>query len=376
MSVDKRLLSKVYDMKKRVLGNAATDLNTLEHKLNEYETRRKDVMNTENIGAGLEAYRPNLYKDELYSQIANDQETLISKLPWSHGDGMQTGSVDVTIKGETDDFVLSTEPTGNAEFYAGLVANTTMATWRVSIPIKLYTQKLFVSRELVNKSTDENLLESVKQQIMSSARRTIDKLIINGDNTATSQNINTAGAAPTAGSYFLGVETSIRKEGIENGIITDTTLARSTLYKMKDVIARYASRTWDLMRVLPYRIYSKLQQFSEYSTMDAIGNLATNRNAVFNQAEGIMAYVTETFPQLTNSDAKVSATTSNNTKGSLALLYKPAVQYAFWKEMFLSITHETAEGFFIDAAIEFGSTIVNGEAGLDNSVAVAWNITL
>lgn len=115
---------------------------------------------------------------------------------------------------------------------------------------------------------------------------------------------------------------------------------------------------------------------SEYSTIDVIWNMATNQNNWLRQAEWIEAYVTENFPNLTDSTGRINATSSNNTLGSLALLYKPAVQYAFWQAMYLWNPFETFAGFFWDAGMYFGSTVTNQEAWLDKSIALGANITI
>lgn len=375
-ALDERLLQKTYELKKKF--DSTLDLKSFEQKLNDYEAKRKDVMNTTNTGWGLEAYRNDLYVDELYSQIASDKQTLISKLPWSHGDWLMTWDVEVTIKWETGNFQLATEPTGSWQVFGdSLVANTEMATWRVTIPIKWLTQQIFISRDLVTKSTDERLLETIRERIISSARRTIDYILINGDSTTTSQNINAAWGSPSSTNAYYGYSSSIRKEGIDNGVVGSGTYSRTnTLLPMLNLIDRYASVSEDLLWVMPYTMWNKTKMLSEYSTIDVIWQMAGNVNANLKQVEGIEAYVTENFPNLTDTNGKTNVTSSNNTKGSLAIFYKPAVQYGFGQAMYLGNPFETFAGFFWDAGIYFGSTVTNEEAGLDKSTALGANITI
>ena len=52
-------------------------------------------------------------------------------------------------------------------------------------------------------------------------------------------------------------------------------------------------------------------------------------SGVLSKVWGIDKLVARDFPALTNTSGLVDATAGNNTKGSFAVIWKPAVQYGF-----------------------------------------------
>lgn len=68
------------------------------------------------------------------------------------------------------------------------------------------------------------------------------------------------------------------------------------------------------------------------------------------------------FPALTTATGVISATASDNVKGSFAVLWKPAVQYGYGQPMEIEITKVAGRGYVLTATAEFGFTIVNDDS--------------
>jgi len=377
--LDPRLWEVVGKLK--MATDKTTDLSALEAKLEEYEVRKKEykkkanVMSSSETGAWAELVRSNLYVDELYSQIASDEASLIGKLPWSHGDNHRAASISVSIKGEVGKFTNATEYQTTDSFYDGWTATTNMATARLTLPLKTLENKIGLSIEDVQYAVDENLLETVKKQIVLAARNTIDDVIINGDS-ATSGNINYVGWTPTSTNAYLSYDNSIRELGISNTIVGSGTFSRTNNFlTMLNKIDRYANKTSDLLWVMSNTMYNKANFLSSYSTQDVYWPQASVFTGRVKSFEGIEAHATEHFPNLTQSDGKINATSGSNTLGSFALLYKPAIQYAFWIPMRIFVS-ERAKGFLIETNMSFGFNTANETAGLDKTVWLSANVTV
>jgi hypothetical protein len=71
------------------------------------------------------------------------------------------------------------------------------------------------------------------------------------------------------------------------------------------------------------------------------------------------------FPTFTDADGKISTTAADNTKGSFAVIWKPAVQYGYGQPMEIEITKVAGRGYVLTATAEFGFTIVNNETNVN-----------
>ena len=79
---------------------------------------------------------------------------------------------------------------------------------------------------------------------------------------------------------------------------------------------------------------------------------------------------------MTNTSGLVDGTAANNTKGSFACIYKPAVQYGFGSPLKLYLSEKPGHGYEIVATMDFGFAIANSVAGLGKTVGLGINVTL
>jgi hypothetical protein len=109
---------------------------------------------------------------------------------------------------------------------------------------------------------------------------------------------------------------------------------------------------------------------SEVITMDKFGPNATIVAGVLAKAFGIDILVARDFPALTNTSGLVDGTAANNTKGSFACIYKPAVQYGFGQPVKLYLKECPGKGYEIIATMDFGFAIINNIGGTGLTVGL------
>ena len=77
--------------------------------------------------------------------------------------------------------------------------------------------------------------------------------------------------------------------------------------------------------------------FDEVITVDKFGSQATINSGVLAKVWNIDKITARDFPALTTATGAVSETTEQNTKGSFAVIYKPAIQYGFGQPLEIDV---------------------------------------
>lgn len=334
------------------------------------ETKANEVMHTTNTGFWKEVVPVNVLLDPALDMLPQ-YSSLINLFPWNHGNNMPI-SAKVPVIGEADLF------TGNSEWTTWAVsftpANNWPVTWEVTISQGQFIFTVALSyREVEYSAVDIEAI--VKERINRSAGRTIDALIINADDTASaSGNIN---GTYTGSPYFTQQASGIRKAGIANTAVSVGALTAGQLLAVKNVIdAWYQADLNNLLYIMPANVYNKALALSEVITMDKFWPNATIVQGVLAKAFGIDILVARDFPALTNTSGLVDATPTNNTKGSFAIVYRPAVQYWFGQPLKLYLQEKPGHGYEITATMDFGFAIINGVAWLGNTVGMWVNVTV
>lgn len=334
------------------------------------ETKANEVMHTTNTGFGAELIPTNVKLDPALDMLPK-YSSLINLLPWNHGNNMPI-SAKVPVIGEADLF------SGNSEWTTGAYSITPAkegpATGEVTITQGQFIFTIALSYREVEYSVAD-IEAIVKERINRSAWRTIDALIINADDTASgSGNVNgTYSGSP----YFTQQDNGIRMIGIANTWVSVGTFTSASLLAVKNVIdAWYQADLNNLLYIMPANVYNKALALSEVITMDKFGPNATIVQGVLAKAFGIDILVARDFPALTNTSGLVDGTSANNTKGSFACIYKPAVQYGFGSPLKLYLKECPGKGYEIIATMDFGFAIINNVAGTGLTVGLGINMTL
>lgn len=335
----------------------------------EEEKKANEVMNTGASNFGTELIPTNVMWDPLLDLVGN-YSMLLPLLPWNHGNNMAISEI-VPIVWEADMFQWNTEWTT----WAGSLtpANNGPMTDKVTIVQGQYITTVDVSKRELNYATDR-LEAIIRERVNRAAARTIDAVILNGD-TATSGNVN---GTYDSDAYYAQADNGIRKVGIANTAVSVWTLKADSFLAVKaELWAWYQSDLNNLLFIAPSSVYNKAMLIDQVITIDKFGPNATISTGVLAKVFNIDLLVARDFPALTDSTGKVDGTTtSNNTKGSFACIYKPAVQYWFGQPLEIEVGRVLWKGIKIVATFEFWFAIANEKAGLWKTVALWVNVTV
>lgn len=334
------------------------------------EAKANEVMHTTNTGFWKETIPVNVLLDPALDMLPK-YSSLINLLPWNHGNNMPI-SAKVPVIGEADLFA------GNSEWTTGSASITPANNWPVTGEVTITQGQFIFTVALSYREVEYSVVDIeaiVKDRINRSAWRTIDALIINADDTASaSGNIN---GTYTGNPYFTQQTNGIRKVWISNTAVSVGTFTSASLLAVKgEIDAGYQSDLNNLLFIAPSNVYNKMLALSEVITMDKFWPNATIVAGVLAKAFGIDILVARDFPALTNTSGLVDGTSANNTKGSFACIYKPAVQYGFGSPLKLYLSEKPGHGYEIVATMDFGFAIANSVAGLGKTVALGINMTL
>lgn len=332
------------------------------------EQKANEVMHTTNTGFGAELIPQNVVLDPALDLLPK-YSTLINMLPWNHGNNMPI-SAKVPVVWEANLFSGNTEwttwPCGSTP------VNMWPATWEVTIIQGQYIFSVAISYREVEYAVAD-VIAIVRDRINRSAWRTVDASIINSDSASTG-NIN---GTFVSTAYYAQNPAGIRKVGIANGAVSVGALTSGSLLSVKSVIdAGYQADLNNLLYIMPANVYNKALGIAEVITMDKFGPNATIVTGILAKAFGIDVFVARDFPALTDATGVVSATSSDNTKGSFACLYKPAVQYGWGQPVRLYLKECPWKWYEIIATMDFGFAIANNIAGLGKTVGLWVNVTL
>ena len=334
------------------------------------EQKANEVMNTGASNFGAELIPTNVLADPLLDMLGS-YSRLLPLLPWNHWTNMAI-SERVPIIWEAKLFQWNSEWTTGA--WSLTPANNWPITDSVVISQWQFITTVDVSDRELTYATDR--LESIiRERINRSAGETIDALIINADDTASaSWNINWT---YTGDPYFVQQTNGIRKVWIANTGVNVWTLTSASYLSVKNVLdERYQGELSNLLFIEPANVYNKSLALSEVITSDKFWPNATISAGVLAKIWNIDILVSKHFPALTDATGVVSWTASDNTKGSFACIYKPAVQYGFWKPLQIEVWRVLWKGIKIVATMEFWFAIVNNKAGLWKTVWLGINTTV
>lgn len=360
-------------MKKLLMG--AKDLFNISYDEKDFEkeveTKANETMHTTNTNFGSELIPTNVLLDPMLDLLPN-YSRFLNLFPGNHGTNMPV-SAKVPIIGEADLFEGNSEWTGASDM--DLAAKKMgPGTDDITIVQGQFILQTNISRRELNYAP-ERLEAIVRERINRAAGRTIDAVVVNADDTASgSGNVNgTYSGSP----YFTQQDNGIRMIGIANTAVNVGTLDAWSFLDVVSVLSEgYQSDLDNLVFIMPSNVYLKTLQLDEVITQDKFGPAATIASGVLAKIWNIDIVTERDFPALTNSSGLVDATSGNNTKGSFAVVWKPAVQYWFGQPLEIDLFKVPGKGVRLVATMEFWFAIVNSKAGLGKTVWLWVNVTL
>lgn len=355
-------LKKIADVVKAI-GDVATKDEVVEEE-------KAGVINTAETNHGKEIVRLDEQSHTLLDLIPTFSR-LLPLLPWNHGTNMAMQER-LPMIGKADKFSVNTEWTsGNTSFTASATKPKTSEVTIVQgqLILEIPVSKREANYEFVNL---ENIL---RNRIAQSFAETIDSILINADS-ATTNNIN---GTFDATQHWSCQPAGIRKVGIANTAVNVGTLAATSYLDVFQVLdPGYSTDLDNLLILTASNVYYKTLPLDELITMDKFWPDATIRKGVIGKIWWVDYMTSPEFPALTTAAGVISATASDNVKGSFAVLWKPAVQYGYGQPMEIEITKVAGRGYVLTATAEFGFTIVNDDqyANVGKTVGLWVNVTV
>jgi HK97 family phage major capsid protein len=322
------------------------------------------AMDTAESGAGSNFVDTGMASNVLLK--VRDEQTVLSKLPAPLM--MPTASWTIPVEGGDPTFYATGEQTaGPGTEYSASNAGTSSVTL-VSKKLSAIT---YLSGEL-----DEDSIVSIRpyveSKIAKSYSETLDKSIINGDTTtASTGNVNSDDAAPTAGTYYLHFD-GLRKSAITNSkTVNAGTLDITDFRAARKLLGKKGLNPAKLLWIVGAEVYYKILGLTQVETIEKFGSAATIVDGVLKFIDGIEVVTNGDVP-LTEADGKVSATPGNNTLGTAVLVYKEDIITGFKRELRTNVEYlPQLDQFRISAHTRFAIKIKDTD-----SVSALINVTV
>lgn len=332
------------------------------------ETKANEVMNTEATGYGKEIIPQNVMLDPMLDLLP-EYSKLLPLLPGNHWNNMPI-SAKVPVIWEAQLF------SGNTEWSTWPCGISPVKDWPDTDDVTIVQGQLILEISLSKRELNywpAQLEAIIRDRINRSAARTVDAAIINWD-TASTGNIN---GTYNSKAYYAQIDNWIRKVWIANGAKNIGTFSAASYLDVVEVLdPGYQADLENLLIVESSNLYLKSLTFDEVVTLDKMWSQATILSWVLAKVWNISKLVARDYPAKTDATGVVSTTAGDNTKGSFAVIYKPAVQYGFGQPLEIDAFKCPGKWVTLVATMEFWFAIANEVAGLGKTVWLGVNVTL
>jgi hypothetical protein len=341
-----------------------------EHKLAMMETKANELVHTGNTGFGKELITTNVLTTDFLDLAPQINPTL------GMFKGFQGRSMDMTMKvpiiGEVGLHSIEAESTGDTLTTVN-ASSGKLATADVTITQKKLVFRATVSDEEVRFSSVVDILATLQKKLADSWARTIVSALINGDTTLTATtNINLIDGTPGGTEHYVACD-GLRKSAFTNSTTVDGgTLAFADFLSVRALLGENVSNDlfW-LFGTYSHNVALGVNEFAQQYINGANSTVLTGRVPSF------LGYdvAVDRYLGKSNAVGKVSATGSNNTKGSVILADKYAMQWGYNGDYSIELVRIPAKGWQLVGYGYFGATDSSTKAGTDARVAMAYNLS-
>ena len=341
------------------------------------ETKANEVVHTGNTGFGAELV-PGAILTTDFIDLVPRISPFIGALRGYHGRNMDK-TMEVPVIWETAFHDLGSEWTTGAGALAQ--GKGKLPTAKISIAQKKYEFSVDVSDEEVRFVNIVDVVATIQRKLASSAARTQEALILNGDTTAgATGNVNSDDGAPASTSYYLWAM-GLRKAGLANGADVGA-LAFDDFLTVLALLGDNAANPADILWIFNHATYVKSLGITEFKDSAMNGRSSTITTGALTNFLGSDVMIARDFGK-TEADGKISVTPANNVKGGFLAVHKDAVQYGYNGEYQLEIARIPGKGFQIFGHYFMGANTVDNATGatavtdvLDKMIALGYNVTL
>ena len=222
-----------------------------------------------------------------------------------------------------------------------------------------------------------SVLGIVRDNFAKQLAAAVDSVILNGDTTTGTVNINLSGGTIPTTSKFLCFD------GLRHAALVDNTdmdadlgsLAIADIATLQALMGKYATRPSDVVMFVDPYTYFKMTGLSEVLTIDKYGNDATVVKGELAKLKGYPIVVSEELAK-TNATGWVDNTAGSNTVGQIVLCHIPS-WLAGWKRRVMVETDRNidVQQYEIVASLRY-AFVPNGAIASQEHTAVGFNITV
>ena len=351
-----------------------------EHKkLTNVSEKANEVMHPTNTGAGAEFIPSEVFAEGVIDIMPN-HSMLLQLLPGNHGVGLPKAYT-AAVKGlSVSDLLFE----GKTEWTTGTGSETEddhSQSKATTAQITLNQASFILEVDINDEQLEYNAVDTeayVREEIARGMGMTVDALIINGDSeTGATGNVNSDDGAPASKKYYLKIDGGIRERAINGSYTVDVgTLDAADYSSLMATLGEYGAYPEDLLFLQHVSVTHKTRTLSELETVDQFGPNATIVSGMVGAIYGT-PIVTHRYVPKTEADGKVSTTGSNNTKGQILCVYKPAVQFGFGKDFKLETVRVAGYGWRMVATFDFAFKIIDSANSLTNpTISAGINVTV
>ena len=270
--------------------------------------------------------------------------------------------------------------TGDTTLYLGSEAGTPTAS-DVTTAKKTLTACKLIGKNLMSYELEEDAIFAVQPKIKENFTKQIaaavDSVILNGDETTGTSNINLSGGAIGATSRFL-CDDGMRHAALIDNAAMDAdlgALATADFDTLLALMGKYATRPSENVIFTDVWTYLKIIALSDVLTIDKYGNDATIIKGELAKLKGMPIVVSEELAK-SNATGHVDNSAGNNTKGQIVIAHTPSWQGGFKRRLLIETDRDIdLQQYEIVASIRF-ALVGYGTMSGQTHTAVGFNITV
>lgn len=361
-----------HQMKKEGRPDELADVQkALETKQALFETKANEIMHTANAGFGAELVPGNILMTD-FLDLVPKVNPILSQFTGFHGKGMDM-KMDVPVIGELPLHQLMPEQTTGALAFAQGLGKAPTA--KVEIVQKERYFSVDIS-EYESRFSVVDLSAIIKRRLAESAANTQISDAVNGDTaTGANTNVNLIDGTPAGTESYLGAD-GLRKKALASAATSFDagTLAFADFLSLVSALGENAADADALVWLFGTSSHVSALALDEFK--NAYINGVASSALTGNVPAFLGASVVKTrWLQKSNAVGKISATPANNTKGTVLLAHRAALQYGYNGDYAIEVYRVPGKGYQLIGYYFSGHAIASSIAGSDPTVAALYNIS-
>jgi hypothetical protein len=236
----------------------------------------------------------------------------------------------------------TTESTLTLASSSAIIPDSKVTTGKVTLTAKKLALRVGISTEM----TEDSIIPFIPQaraQAMRVIQDAIDNVLLNGDTTNSTSNINYEGGSPTATDKYLAFDglrslplvTDTDYAVSNGGAAPSLSMIRQARFKLAAALAIDVN---NLAYIVDVQTYGKMLGVAEINSFMNNGQTATVNTGLVPTIDGSPVLASAEFG-LSASNGWVNATSTSNTYGSLLIVHRPSWKVGYRRQITSSIDY-------------------------------------